>query len=57
MNPVLNQELAKQRIEEMHARAAAANRIRTLRLTRIRIRTRPKPPGLPVSWQSAERRG
>jgi hypothetical protein len=55
MNPVLNQELVKRRIEEMHARAAAANRIRTLRLTRTRIRTRPQTPGFPVSWQSAER--
>jgi hypothetical protein len=55
MNPVLSQELVKRRIEEMHARAAAANRIRIPRLTRTRIRTRAKPPGLPVSWQSAER--
>jgi hypothetical protein len=55
MNPDLNQELVKQRIAEMHARAAAANRIRAPRRTRIRIRTRPQPQGLPVSWQSAQR--
>jgi hypothetical protein len=55
MNPVLSQALVKRRIEEMHARAAAAYRVRVPRLTGTRIRTRANPPGLPVSWQSAER--